>query len=192
MIKKSLFALSSQPTDPWLEKCFTPHPMPCPDCLSTRVISICWVDDLRSIHDHGCHTQARVWHPPCPLRDHPGIPSCCSVPHRPTSPTEIPVRPGPVVGVVRLLLQFDGLRARVLQVMTRSIMKDPAVVDFPEGIVEAFTAAFHIVPATGLVLLSLCPLVHRSIRFGAKSMSPSEFSFCKLAHVSSNVAPAKR
>ena len=27
------------------ETCFTPQPMPCPGCLSTRVTSVCWLDD---------------------------------------------------------------------------------------------------------------------------------------------------
>ena len=78
----------------------------------------------------------------------------------------LPVGSGPVVGIVRLPLQFDGLRARILQVMTRCIIRGLAVVDFPGGNVEAFAGAFHFVLATGLVLLSLCQLVHRPVRFG--------------------------
>ena len=65
------------------------------------------------------------------------------------APATLPVGSGSVVGLARLPLQFDGLRARILPVTTGYVMKGPAVVEFPEGNFEAFTGAFSLLPGNG-------------------------------------------
>ena len=60
------------------------------------------------------------------------------------------------------------------KVITRCIQESSAVIEIPN---EAFTAAFHFVLTTGLVLMSLCNLVHRCTFVGVEQVTLTIFDF---------------
>ena len=77
----------------------------------------------------------------------------------------LPVGSGPLLSVVGFSLWFSGPEARILQVHTRCIVKSSAIVESPEGDVEAFARALHFIQKTGLVLPGRRKLFHFFVRF---------------------------
>ena len=89
----------------------------------------------------------------------------------------VPVGARPVMGIVRLPLQIDGLHARIRQIVTRYLLEGWEVGEVLDDIIEAITTSFHFILTASFLWLSSCKVIHHSLYLGVEYVALSFLVF---------------